>query len=189
MPYVIEMYFDAETDFRIRTIWEKFASIGVSFMHDSGGRPHVSLAVCEVVDIPAACQLLDRFAGATSHFSIAFSSLGMFPGAESVLFLAPKVTSELLALHARFFSEFASVSRDCWVRYSPSHWVPHCTFAMRLESHQISRALDICHAAGLPLVGSVCEIGLVETLPIKQLYAAPFAEALIGSRQIDAAIS
>jgi len=59
------MYFDAETDFRNRTIWEKFASIGVSFMHDSGGRPHVSLAVCEVVDIPAACQLLDRFAGKT----------------------------------------------------------------------------------------------------------------------------
>jgi 2'-5' RNA ligase len=177
MPYAIEMYFDAETDFRIRALWEEFASIGASFMHDSGARPHVSLAVCESADLPATRQLLDRFAGATSGFPIAFSSLGMFPAAEPVAFLAPKVTSELLALHARFFSEFATVARDCWFHYSPSQWVPHCTLAMGLESHQIGRALDISHAAGLPLLGIVSEIGLVEFRPVRQLYATPFANA------------
>lgn len=177
MPYAIEMYFDAETDIRIRALWEEFASIGASFMRDSGARPHVSLAVCESVDLPAATQLLDHFAGETSRFPIAFSSLGVFPAEAPVAFLAPKVTAELLALHARFFPAFAALARDCWFHYSLSQWVPHCTLAMGLEPHHMGRALDICHAAGLPLVGIVSEIGLTKFLPIEHLHATPFANA------------
>jgi 2'-5' RNA ligase len=175
MPYVVEMYFDTETDFRIRALWSEFASSNASFMQDSGARPHVSLAVCESADLAATRQLLDRFAAATSRFPITFSSLGVFPGAESVAFFAPKVTSKLLALHARFFSEFSIVARDCWAHYSPSQWVPHCTLAMGLKSHQMSRTLDIACSADLPLLGTVVEIGLIESLPIKQLYATPLA--------------
>jgi 2'-5' RNA ligase len=177
MPCAIEMYFDPETDLRIRALWKQLASLGTSSMHDSGARPHVSLAVCESADLPATRQLLDRFAGETSPFPISFSSLGVFPAAESVAFLAPKVTSELLALHARFFSEFATLARDCWPHYSPSQWAPHCTLAMGLEPHQMGRTLDICHAASLPLLGTVTEIGLIEFRPIKQLYVSPFANA------------
>jgi hypothetical protein len=93
MPYAIEMYFDAESDFRIRALWK----------------------------------------------------------------------------------EFATMARDCWSHYSPPQWVPHCTLAMGLESQQMARALDICQPTGWPLLGTVTEIGLIETRPIKQLYAAPFA--------------
>jgi len=91
-----------------------------------------------------------------------------------VAFLAPKVTPELLSLHARFFSEFSVIAHQCWPHYSTPAWVPHCTLASGFPPQQLSQALDICRAAELPIICSVTEIGLIEFRPIKQLYATPF---------------
>jgi 2'-5' RNA ligase len=177
MPYAVEMFFDMAGDPRIRGLWEEFAALGTPSMRDSGARPHISLAVCDSVAVPAACQLIDRFATATFSFPVALSSMGLFPAAAPVAYLAPKVTSELLSLHARFYSEFAVIAHQCWSHYSPSAWVPHCTLACGLPTQQLSPALEIGRAAELPILCTVTEIGLVEFHPVKQLHATSLSHA------------
>lgn len=176
MAYAVEMFFDRPSDSRIRAVWNEVAVIATPLMPRSSVRPHVSLAVCESVDVPAARQFLDRFASSTPSFPISLSAFGMFPGAEGVAFLAPKVTSDLLALHASFFTEFSALANGCWEHYSPAQWVPHCTLAANLLPQQIAPVLEICRAIPLPLACTVSGVCLVECRPSQELYATSLAK-------------
>jgi 2'-5' RNA ligase len=170
MP-TVELFFDASSESRLRELWEQFASFGVPFMRDSGARPHITLLACDSVDVTAASANLDRFAALTSSFPISLASFGLFPKPLSVAFLAAKVTSDLLALHARFFTEFSALAAGCSSLYSPEQWIPHCTLAPDLPPQHLGLALDTCRSFGLPLSCVASEIGLVEYWPCRQLYA------------------
>jgi len=175
MGYAIEMYFDAASELRLYSLWDEFARFGASSMRDGESRPHVSLAVADSVDLPATRQLLDSFARTAKPFSLSLASLGLFPCSERIVYLAPKATPELLALHGRFFDRFASVAGGIWQLYAPATWVPHCTLAIGLLPQQLVPAVDACQAFGLPLACTVAEVALVEFRPVKQLHAVPFA--------------
>jgi 2'-5' RNA ligase len=172
--HTVELFFDAASESCILTVWDEFARFGSPSMRDSGIRPHITLAACASVDISAAIKLLGRFAGSTASFAVLMPSFGLFPAIESVAYLAPKVTSELLALHAWLFTEFSAIALNCSLLYSPEQWVPHCTLATNLSAQHLSFALDACRSLRLPLVCTVTEIGLIEYWPVKQLYAQPF---------------
>ena len=174
MPFALELYFDDLGESRIRSLWDTFAGFGAPAMHIGDSRPHVSLVVSESVDLPATRALLDRFSRSTRRFPVSFSSLGLFSN-QRVAFLAPKVTPEILALHASFFAEFASISTDIWRHYHPASWVPHCTLAVGLLPQHILPAFEACQACGLPVDCAVVGMGLVEFLPVKQIYAASFS--------------
>ncbi|HEY5893784.1 MAG TPA: 2'-5' RNA ligase family protein [Chthoniobacterales bacterium] len=172
MP-TIELFFDAASESRVRTLWDEFAFFGSAFMRDSGARPHITLAACESVDVAAAGELLDRFAASTPSFAVSLSSFGLFPAEQSAAYLAPKVTSELLTLHVRFLMEFSAVARHCCPLYSPEQWVPHCTLAPDLSPQHLGPALDLCRSSRLPLTCTISEIGLVDYWPCQQLYVKP----------------
>lgn len=104
MPYAVELLFDPIADTRVRGLWEALTATGAPCVFKNGARPHITLAVCESVQIPAAFRLLDRFALKTPAFSVTLTSIGLFTGTAPVVFLAPKVTPELLSLHASFGS-------------------------------------------------------------------------------------
>src|SRR5208337_4936828 len=97
-----------------------------------------------------------------------------------IAYLAPKVTPELLALHAPFFERFSSVARGIWPLYGFATWVPHCTLGIGLLPQQLAPAVEACQAFGLPLACTVAEVGLVEFRPVKQLQAALLSEVIIG---------
>jgi 2'-5' RNA ligase len=174
MPYAIEMFFDSSTAVRIRRLWENLALAGASFMRDGGARPHVSLAVCDTLDVSGARDLIDGFARKIAPIPVTLASLGVFPSASPVMFLAPKVTVELLQIHSEFFTAFDSLGHGCWSHYSPLHWIPHCTVAMHIDAQQLSGLGSICLAADLPISGTLTEIGLVEFSPVRHLHSAPF---------------
>ncbi|HEY5892830.1 MAG TPA: hypothetical protein VIT91_06320 [Chthoniobacterales bacterium] len=75
MP-TIELFFNAASESRVRTLWDEFASFGSAFMRDSGARPHITLVACEPVDVAAASELLDRFATSTVIRGLAFIIAG-----------------------------------------------------------------------------------------------------------------
>src|SRR5689334_4679169 len=114
MAYAIEMFFDNASEARIRSLWDEFAKFGAAYMRDSGARPHVSLAAADSVDAPATRGLLERFAQTTQPFPLTLSAVGLFPAREPVVYLAPKVTPELLALHGVFSDEFVTVATGVW---------------------------------------------------------------------------
>jgi 2'-5' RNA ligase len=174
MQYAIEMYFDAESESRLYSLWDEFARFGASSMRDVESRPHVSLAVAESVDLPATHELLDRFGRSTKAFPMSLRSLGFFVFRGRIAYLAPKVTPELLALHKRFFSQFSVLASRLWQHYDPAVWVPHCTLAIGLLPQHFLPAFEACESFGLPLDCNVVEMGLIEFQPVRRLHAVPF---------------
>ncbi len=74
MPFALQLFVDPVSDTAVRSLWEELASTGLSSLRDSGNRPHFSLA-------------------------LSIASLGIFPGEQAVVFLAPIVIPDLLDLH------------------------------------------------------------------------------------------
>ena len=174
MPFAIELYFDDLGESRLRSLSDAFSRFGAPAFHVGESRPHVSLVVAESVDLLATRALLDRFSRSTRRFPVSLPSLGFFL-VERVAFLAPKVTPDILALHASFFAEFASISAGIWRHYHPASWVPHCTLAVGLLPQHILPAFEACQACGLPVDCTIVGMGLVEFLPVKQIHAASFS--------------
>lgn len=142
LDIAVELFFDPASDRGIRRIWRRLAAEGVSsFMEDMGSRPHISLAVYDELDINLARQRLTEFAAAVGRFRLRLSALGQFPG--GVVFAAPVVTEELLALHSEYHRRHDDWTGKEWDCYLPGNWFPHCTLAMDLPEEKISQAMEI----------------------------------------------
>ena len=137
----------------------------------SGNRPHISLALCEELN-QATCQTqLESWSIQVNPFPISFQSLGIFPAPGAVVFAAPLVTVELLALQR----EVDGMLDGCckWPEfdfYRPGKWIPHCTLAMEFKDDQLPRALEIAGHLKLPLDGMACGVGVIEFRPVKHLF-------------------
>ncbi len=163
MPFAAEMYMDDESEAIVRRAWESLA--------EAGYRPHVSLGVCDELDVEGLAKELSSFAENVPPFALTLSSIGLFPSREGVIFLGVTPTQKLLdvsgAFH-QFFGKYAKSQRD----YHVGRWVPHCTLAFGLLKDAVPRAIEICGCAELPIHSRIEEIGVAEVSPIsaKVLY-------------------
>jgi len=99
MTFAIQLFVDAVSDTAVRSVWEALATTRLSHMRDSGNRPHFSLALYRELTVPVCASLLTSFAETHSPFALTSESVGIFPGEQFVVFLAPIVIPDLLDLH------------------------------------------------------------------------------------------
>jgi 2'-5' RNA ligase len=170
MPYAVELYFDESGTARVRELWSRLAGIGFSSMTDCGARPHVSLAVCEHIDFPALSSIVDDFSAKVVSFEMSLASYGLFPGAEVVVFLAPKATPALLEWHARFHEAIPNAVSGLWPHYLPAQWMPHCTLATRAPLERVGSVMEALRDFELPVQCRVTSIGIVELRPVRLLH-------------------
>lgn len=155
--YAVELFFDAALDSRIRAAWAALEEAGCPSLATHTHRkhrPHVSLAVLsdmEGLDWTQVRRVLPALPALT------FSSVGAFPGPEVVVFLAPVVSRELLALHEAFH-EALPPGIQVSPYYLREYWVPHCTAAQGLASVQLGQALEVLRDF-VPLAGRVASMG------------------------------
>lgn len=165
MPFAVEMYMDAESEASIRGTWEALAATGIkSAMLDAGYRPHVSLGVCEELDVDGLTQELSSFTEKLSPFALTLSSIGLFPSSAGVIFLGITPTRRLLDVNVefhQFFGKYAKAQRD----YQIGKWVPHCTLAFDLSESIVAEAIEVCRRMPLPIYSRVEEIGIAEVSP------------------------
>ena len=111
MGYAVELFLDEPEAQRVR---QAFAATG-SPLVQTGTFPHISLAVFETVpvDVPRLTAVVEGFARHTARLDVRFASFGMFPGEKIVVFLAPVVTRELLAVHTAFHAALAAAGLRC----------------------------------------------------------------------------
>jgi 2'-5' RNA ligase len=175
MPYAIHLFFDTETDQAILSIWQEMVDSGVApYLGVSGNRPHISLALCEEFNQATCQKQMENWSIQAKPFPISFQSLGIFPAPDAVVFTAPVVTQELLALQR----EVDGMLDGCckWPEfdyYRPGHWIPHCTLATEFEEKRLSEVLAIAAHLKLPLNGMACGVGVIEFRPVKNLFAVP----------------
>lgn len=171
MGYAVVLNFDPDSDNAVRRIWSGIADgFGLSTISTSGVRPHVSLAVySDDLDCRSFPQELLAFAKSLASFEFQLGSVGTFPTAEGVAFLAPVVTGELLASHERLHATFSKYGGCSSAYYLPGSWVPHCTVATDLTDTEIGKVVKHCWEHFRPIQGRFQEIGLVEFPPAKEL--------------------
>jgi 2'-5' RNA ligase len=169
--HVVELFFDPTTEAAVRALWHALAEAGIDGV--PGGRPHVSLAVYGQLDVERFRSALTAFAAGRAPLETTLASWGVFPGAEAVVFLAPVVTREMLALQEDFLARFAEFGAPPHY-YGPGAWVPHCTLAAGLPPSELPRVAGLCHRLVRPIGGRLERIGLVEYIPRREHVTLPF---------------
>src|SRR5258708_11273734 len=101
MPVAMEFFLDESSAGVVRQIWREIAEAGISpFLHTSGVRPHLTLAVGETIDGSGVDAVLRRWAAQTAPLSVSFASLGPTPTESTNRDLTAVATTGLLRLHA-----------------------------------------------------------------------------------------
>lgn len=171
MPYAIVLYFNRAAEKKIRDVWKALADRGISTeVSSSGIRPHITLAIYDELKCQPCRDELAKFAARTNRLEIRITHMGVFRQPETVLFLAPTVTRELLDLHASIHESMAAHAGSSWEVYQPAKWVPHCTLAMNLDDGKLSQAITCCRSIELPWQLHATGIGAVEFVPVSDLF-------------------
>lgn len=183
MGYAVELFCDPESEQAVCEIWDGLgAALGKPSLSELGARPHVSLAVYNddldtsvfSEQLHEFSEQLHEFAESLAPFEFKLSSVGTFPGSEGVVFLAPVVTRQLLAVHAKYHEVFSQYDAFAMTYYLPGNWVPHCTVAIDLAAGEVTEAMAYCREAFQPITGRFQEIGLIEFRPVKELCTYEF---------------
>ena len=165
MPFALELFFDPRCETRLRRLIKSLRETelgGTILIEDARARFHITLAVCDEVNEPVMCDVLKDIAGKTHALPVILSSLGLFPSAETVMFLAPVVDQELLDVHRMLHGRLHEFSDSPWKLYLPGRWVPHCTLALKLPRDGVQKALDHLMESTFPITGELIDIGVSE---------------------------
>ena len=164
MPYAVELTFDAASERAIAAVWQALADAGLSrSMLGKGYRPHISLGVCDELDVAGLAADLVRLAAGWSAFPVALTHVGHFPGDEGVLYYGLDTPPALVAPHAAFFAVLRRHASGVWEYYRPGLWVPHCTLAYGLAPDQMVAAIAVASQVALPMPCHLVEVILVRT--------------------------
>ncbi len=91
--------------------------------------PHISLAVIKSLKWDGIATAAESLAAETPPLKLKFSSIGIFPGTNNIVFLAPVVSKELLGMHGLLHGILRSRRLRSKSEYLPGEWVPHCTIS------------------------------------------------------------
>jgi 2'-5' RNA ligase len=171
MPFAVHLFFDANTEAAIKSVWKKLAETEIApYLYRSANRPHLTLAIYQQLDLSACEQQLESFAAHRNPLPVTFQHLGIFSTTPTTVFLGSTVTVSLLALHAQVHERLRPLGTEPHPYYLPGQWMPHCTLALELESRLITQVLDLGLQVPLPLNGEIAEIGVIEFRPVKHLF-------------------
>ena len=172
MPFAMQLFIDPASDTVVRSVWKELASTGkTSYMHDSGNRPHFSLAIYSELENTVCQGRLQSFAEQLPPFGLIIQSLGLFHSDKAVMFLAPVVTARLLDLHLRVHQLLQDIGTSPAANYLPERWTPHCTLANHISTSLVSQVVEVGLRLPFPLSFHIEEIGVIEYPPVKHLFA------------------
>ncbi|SDN45076.1 2'-5' RNA ligase family protein [Actinacidiphila guanduensis] len=161
MGQALVMFLDGSAEAAVEGLRERLVGGGVLGAGGSPvlGRPHITVAVAERIvlgepGVPG--QIADQ------TLAVRMESVGVFGGAQGVLFLGVTVTRALLEAHAAVHAAIGGDAGGPFGHFRPDIWVPHCTLATGLDGPAQGEAVALLHP--LPLItGHVTGVGLVDT--------------------------
>lgn len=127
MPLVATLRLDDAAAMPVAAMWRASAE---GCIDDDclrlGYPPHVTMAVWpDRTPIKPLIRVVERLSGEWDALPLSLAGFGLFPGAPAVLWLAPVVTSMLLARQAALVAAVPNADRH--EPYRPEHWIAHVT--------------------------------------------------------------
>jgi 2'-5' RNA ligase len=174
MPFTVQLDLDPATEAGLCELADRLGAISdLETVRQLGDVHHLSLAVYDDLPLDRFVPQLAEFAGTVRTLTLRMASIGIFPGTRSVLFLAPVMSEELLALHRGFHDGFAAFAGSCWDHYRPVAFVPHVTLAMNATPDALQRAVAVVVERWKPAPAQLDGVRLIEFRPVRTLYHQP----------------
>jgi 2'-5' RNA ligase len=168
MPLAVTLRLDDQSAARAAALCRRLAQAGLpDELTRLGYRPHVTLAIYDASDDAELRENLERYAAQSTPLEVAFTSIGVFPGAPHAVFLAPAASLELAREHARLLAELGLAPR---AQHRPGAWTPHCTLVSTLDDATLPAALAVLHADWTPLAATLDRLQLVSFPPVQVLW-------------------
>jgi 2'-5' RNA ligase len=159
MGYAVELFLNADESKAIRRLFSTTGSV----LADIGTTPHITLAVFKDIDLAKLEPIVHSLAESVAAFRIRFSSVGLFPGEDNVVFLAPVVTSALLELHGALHVRLQAAGMSSDPYYLPEAWVPHCAITTEEPAVQ-----------SLETIRQVCDANVLGDYTVEDIHVVRF---------------
>lgn len=167
--YLISIYFDDETNNRIRrfiaTVAEK---TGNTYMLDAHVPPHITISAFEARDEEAVIKAVRAKFAELKTDSLTWCSVGAF--FPYVLYLTPVLNEYLYNLSCEIYDCISKIDGVSVNRfYRPLHWFPHTTIGKKLEKEEMLTAFQVLQNSFTPFEGRAVRIGLAKPNPHRDL--------------------
>ena len=170
MGYAVEMFFDEQTESKIRGYFKLLFDLGLSkTIYETGTRPHISLAVYNEVDLDKFTEKLKVFLKDKEPLKLGFVSISIFPTEPSTVFLTPNSSDELLRFHYDYHNFMDEFLKTEWGYYLPNNWVPHCAIAVEVPKQKAADIIDEILKDFNQFHFYIEKIGIVEFRPVKEI--------------------
>jgi 2'-5' RNA ligase len=167
MPFAVTLRLDCSSGVLIEDIWRVLAAEGLdSDRLQLGYAPHVTLGIYPD-DVGADLLLagLSKVVVGWRALPVVLSAIGIFPGPSSIIWAAPVVTRDLLAVQAGLLDALADL--PVHPHYRPDAWVPHVTLTGLVLDP--GRAVNALLRHWRPIVGVLDQVDLVRFRPVEVL--------------------
>jgi hypothetical protein len=163
MPCGAIITFDPQTDAAVRGMWQIIEDSGLpSLMLQRNYPPHLTLAVCEDMDLDGLILRLPEFIAAFPPMHIDLPGLGLFSAVDPVIYLTVTRSPELSALHAVFWDLVGKYSGNLSQYYHPRTWVPHITLDQGMPLSAAGAVMDALLLYPRPEAGLLLELHIVD---------------------------
>lgn len=163
--YLISIYFDEETDNRIRSFIKQIAKhTGNRTMLEGNVPPHITVAAFQTDSEVHAKEIFRNASKQIAADTIQWVSVGtFFPG---VIYITPVLNEYLNQLSVIYNKEIMKCeSVQSNKRYQPFHWIPHSTLAKHLTKEQMQKAFEVMQNQFGPFKSRITKVGLAKTNP------------------------
>lgn len=169
MDYAVVLYFDHNTDNRIKTIIDHIVENGCnSYMHDHKIPPHVTVGFFISDNEQNMIDVLEENISRINPGKIAFSDIGMF--LPSVIYISPVLNEYLASLNwvVNELYQNVAISGDDG-HYNPYNWVPHIALGTKMKQDEMEKALQVVQHEFKPFEGIASRIALARCNPFKEI--------------------
>lgn len=151
MPIAVELTLDDKATTHLKALWQEVQASGLKNKTPRlKSTPHITLALYEDEHWDALVKVKQIFCAKQPPIRVNFGHIGMFNNKHKVLFLAPIVTRDLLALRQTWLALTKHIPQWSKTEGAGGRWVPHATLAKRLRAEQAQKALAHLMQTDLP---------------------------------------
>jgi len=142
--YGVVSLLDEQHDKLVEALWaelaERFGLRGVSVTPF----PHCSYQVAEQYAVSALEGILREVAARTAPFQAQTTGLGIFTGAQPVLYIPVVRSLELSLFHQALWQAISGIGAAINAYYHPDHWMPHITIGFPdLDRERLSGVISL----------------------------------------------
>jgi 2'-5' RNA ligase len=156
------LIFDDDLEQHVRRFGQVLAKAGIDGPPEERHRPHVTLAGFDLADAACCAGPLQQLCSRRKPMPIRLHHIGVFPE-RGVLFLQPRMTRGLMALHRAIIEEVAPAlgKSPTSANFAIDYWTPHCTLAEAVPDGLLGKAVDLLQQHWRSVEGNAIGIGVL----------------------------